>query len=124
VLHVVLAALLGTPVAYARAQGADLAHERTVPCHGVGGQPANRRTFDAATWAIVVARLANHVREAISAGIGAGIAGREAVENGLSQVVAHRFLLESMNSHSRTEDLNSCIQYPSLAESERPYEIE
>jgi hypothetical protein len=95
-LHVVLAALLGTPVADARAQGAHLAHERTVPRHGIGSQSTDRGAFDAASWAIVLASTADHVHKAIAAGIGAGIAGREALANRFSQMMAHRFLLESM----------------------------
>ena len=66
-IHVMRVALFRTPVANVRAQLADLLGERTVAGDRIGAQTADRRALDAAGRAVILAILADHVRETVAA---------------------------------------------------------
>lgn len=88
-LHVVRGALFRAPFADLCAQGAQFLVEGAVPRHRIGAQAADRSAFDAASGTVVRAALADHVVEAIAAFGGAVVAGRDAVADGLGQMMAH-----------------------------------
>jgi hypothetical protein len=89
VIHVMLAALFRTPVAYVRAQLAYLLGERTVAGDRVGAQTADSRALDAAGRTVIFACLAAHVRETIAALGRAVVAGGDAVLGALVQMITH-----------------------------------
>ena len=89
VRHVVGATFLGTPVAYVRAQLAELLRERTVASDRVAAESADRGTLDTARRTGVGASLAGHVRETVATFGRAVITRGDAVLGSLIQMFTH-----------------------------------